>query len=135
MWFWWFLFCCDLLLPILMLVCGRLMYKRPPKKINALMGYRTSRSMKNKDTWTFAHHYSGKLWWKLGWILLVPSALFHLPLYGKPDDTIGLFCLLLVTVQLIVLIGSVVLTERALKRTFTDDGVRKSCDAAPRMTK
>lgn len=66
MWFWWFLFCCDLLVPVTMIVSGRIMWKHPPKNINGLMGYRTSRSMKNMDTWLFAHDYCGRLWWKIG---------------------------------------------------------------------
>ena len=28
MWFWWFLFVCDLLIPIFMIVLGRMMWKR-----------------------------------------------------------------------------------------------------------
>ncbi|MDO4554333.1 MAG: SdpI family protein, partial [Lachnospiraceae bacterium] len=28
--------------------------------MNGLKGYRTSRSMKNMDTWKFAHEYSGR---------------------------------------------------------------------------
>ena len=48
--------------------CGPLMtflfflfYKFPPKKINTLYGYRTNRSMKNKEVWDFANTYSTKL--------------------------------------------------------------------------
>lgn len=70
MWFWWFMLCCDLIIPVLMIVIGRLMWKRPPQRINSLIGYRTSRSMKNMDTWLFAHHYSGKLWWRTGWVII-----------------------------------------------------------------
>jgi len=28
-----------------------MMYKHPPKSINAIYGYRTARSMKNDETW------------------------------------------------------------------------------------
>lgn len=59
MWFWWFMFVCNLLIPILMIVCGRMMWKYPPKEINRGWGYRTKRSMKNIDTWKFAHDYCG----------------------------------------------------------------------------
>ncbi len=72
MWFWWFMFCCDILTPIVMIIYGRMMWKHPPKKINGLSGYRTSRSMKNMETWIFAHKYCGKLWWIIGWITLIP---------------------------------------------------------------
>lgn len=125
MWFWWFIFCCDLLMPILMIICGRMMWKHPPKNINGLLGYRTARSMKNMDTWKFAHDYSGKLWWKLGWTIILPSIAIHIPFYSSTDDEISIISLIVVTVQLIILIGSIVPTEQALKKAFADEGVRR----------
>ena len=41
------------------------MSKYPPKEINGIIGYRTTMSRKNMDTWKFAHDYCGKLWLKL----------------------------------------------------------------------
>ena len=64
MWFWWFMLICDLIVPIVMIIGGRMMWKHCPKSINGIVGYRTNRSMKNMDTWKFAHKYCGKLWWK-----------------------------------------------------------------------
>lgn len=125
MWFWWFLLCSDLLIPVLMIIGGYMMWKHTPKKINGLMGYRTTRSMKNMDTWKFAHEYCGKLWWKLGWIILFPSIIVHIPFYGCPDDYIGNVSLIVVTVQIVLLIASIFPTEGALKNTFTDEGTRK----------
>lgn len=101
------------------------MWKHPPKNINGFMGYRTTRSMKNMDTWKFAHDYSGKLWWKLGWILLLPSILVLIPFYNSTDDEISAISLIVASVQIIVLIGSIYPTERALKNTFTESGLRK----------
>lgn len=40
------------------LLVGGVLYFFPPKKINYLYGYRTSKSMKNQETWTFAQKYS-----------------------------------------------------------------------------
>lgn len=125
MWFWWFMLCCDLLVPAIMIIAGRMMWKHPPKKINGIIGYRTARSMKNMDTWNFAHDYSGKLWWKIGWIMLLPSIIVHIPVYGKTENVIGIVGIILMAVQMIVLIGSIFPVERALKRTFTDDGMRR----------
>lgn len=101
------------------------MWKHPPKNINGFMGYRTTRSMKNMDTWKFAHDYSGKLWWKLGWIILLPSILVLIPFYNSTDDEISVISLIVASVQIIVLIGSIYPTERALKNTFTESGLRK----------
>ena len=122
MWFWWFMFICDLLVPVVMILCGRMMWKHSPKKINSLFGYRTSRSMKNLDTWIFAQKHFGKLWWKIGWIIFIPSILVHIPFYGASDDMIGIVGLILVTVQTIIIIVSIIPTERALKNTFPEEG-------------
>ena len=91
MWFWWFMLACDLLIPAIMILTGRMMWKHCPKKINGLLGYRTTRSMKNNDTWRFAHMHSGRLWWRVGWVLLLLSAAVHLPFYHSDPGTIGKF--------------------------------------------
>ena len=122
MWFWWFMFICDLLVPVVMILCGRMMWKHPPKKINSFFGYRTSRSMKNMDTWIFAQKHFGKRWWKIGWVIIIPSILVHIPFYGASDDMIGIVGLILVTVQTMILIVSIFPTERALKNTFPEEG-------------
>ncbi len=38
MWFWWFIFVCDLLIPILMIIAGNMMWKHAPEKINGKIG-------------------------------------------------------------------------------------------------
>ena len=125
MWFWWFMLICDLTVPIVMLIAGRMMWKRCPKHINALLGYRTTLSMKNMDTWKFAHDYCGRLWWKIGLIMVVPSTLIHIPFYHSSEDTIGIVGLILCSVQMVVLVASIFPTESALKRTFYADGTRR----------
>jgi uncharacterized membrane protein len=125
MWFWWFMFICDLLIPLLMIICGRMLWKNPPKSINGIIGYRTPRSMKNMDTWNFAHDYCGRLWWKMGWIMLIPSIMVQLPFYNSADNTIGMVGGILCTVQCVILIVSIVPTETALRRNFTDEGTRR----------
>lgn len=47
----------TLFIPVLMVLCGYLMYKHTPKDINGLVGYRTAMSMKNQETWDFANNY------------------------------------------------------------------------------
>lgn len=125
MWFWWYMLLFDSLIPLLMLIAGRIMWKRCPKRINGLLGYRTSRSMKNMDTWKFAHEYCGRLWWKLGFIMLVPSVLIHIPFYHGDENMIGILGTILITAQCIVLIASIFPTEAALKKTFHEDGTRR----------
>lgn len=125
MWFWWFMFVCDLIIPIIMIISGRMMWKHHLKNINVIIGYRTTLSMKNKDTWKFAHDYCGRLWWRIGWMMLIPSIVIHFPFYYKFDNVIGMVGIILCTIQCVVLIISIFLTERELKRNFTDEGIRK----------
>ena len=48
--FWIFMLIMNLLIPATMIGFGRYFMKKAPKEINAVFGYRTSMSMKNKDT-------------------------------------------------------------------------------------
>ena len=125
MWLWWFWLICDLFIPLVMIVVGRMTWKHCPKNINSLIGYRTTRSMKNMDTWKFAHEYCGKLWWKLGWLIMILTALMYIPLYQGNDNMIGIAGVVLITIQCTVLIISIYPTEKALKGHFNDDGTRK----------
>lgn len=124
MWLWWFWLICDLLIPFVMIVVGRMPWKHCPKNINSLIGYRTTRSMKSMDTWKFAHEYCGKLWWKLGWLIMILTALMYIPLYQSNDNMIGIAGVVLITIQCTVLIISIYPTEKALKEHFNDDGTR-----------
>ena len=55
--FWIFMLIMDLLIPFTMIGFGKMFLKKAPDQINYVFGYRTSMSMKNQDTWVFAHHY------------------------------------------------------------------------------
>ncbi len=60
--FWLLMLSCNLLIPLLMIICGRIMWQHTPQNINHIIGYRTARSMKSQATWQFAHDYCGRLW-------------------------------------------------------------------------
>ena len=123
--FWWFILISDLLIPVIMALAGLVMWKYCPKKINWWFGYRTALSMKNMDTWAFAHNYCGRLWLIIGLIMLVPSTLLHIPFYHSSEATIGMLGIGVITVQSIVLIVSIFPTEKTLKKVFNEDGSRK----------
>lgn len=125
MWLYRFWLLCDLFIPFIMIVVGRMTSKHCPKNINSLIGYRTTRSMKNMDTWKFAHEYCGKLWWKIGCIMIILSALIYIPLYQSDNNVIGIAGVVLITIQCITLIASIYPAEKALKEHFNDDGTRK----------
>ena len=125
MWFFITMFICNLLIPLIMLIGGYFIYKKPPKEINSVIGYRTKMSKKNKETWGFAHNYCGKLWIKLGIALFIPSVIVQIPFIHSSDDVIGIVALIVEAVQVLVLIGSIVRVEKALKRTFDENGIKR----------
>lgn len=123
--FWFFMLFSDLLVPFMMLIFGKRFIKNAPAEINTLFGYRTAMSMKNRETWEFAHRHCGKVWFISGLLLLPVSILFLLPLIGKSEDCIGTAGLVICAVQLLVMLISIISTEAALKRNFDQNGIRR----------
>ena len=123
--FWIFMLIMDLLIPLTMIGFGKYFLKTAPKEINATFGYRTTMSMKNKDTWIFAHKYCGKIWYICGVALLFVSIIVMAIVLGKTKDTIGNIGGILCGIQLILLICSIFPTEKALKKTFDTNGNRR----------
>ena len=115
----------SLLIPVIMLVFGWIFHRQAPKKINVWYGYRSARSMKNEDTWVFAHQHIGRTWMLVGVVLLVVSVIPMIAVYGKDDDTVSVVSLVLLFVQMLPMIMSLIPTERALKKTFDENGIRK----------
>lgn len=104
---------------------GKYFFKHAPKDINGIFGYRTTMSMKNKDTWEFAHTYCGKLWYVGGLLLLPISLSVMLAVIGKTENTIGIVGAALCFAQLILLVGAIIPTERALRKNFDRNGNRR----------
>lgn len=123
--FWIFMLVMVLLIPLSMLLLGRYFIKTSPAKINYIFGYRTSMSMKNQDTWQFAHHHFGKTWYICGLVLTPLSVLGMLPTLGKGSSAVGTAGTVLCTLQLLPLLLSIIPTERALRKTFDKDGNRR----------
>ena len=69
--------------------------------------------------------YCGQLWWRIGWILLAVSAAAQVPFFRDSENVIGNVGGVLCTIQCAAMIVPVILTERALRRNFTDDGARR----------
>ena len=124
--FWIFMLLMGLLLPVTMIVLGSCFAKKAPAEINSVFGYRTRMSMLNQDTWTFAHHYSGVLYRRVGWVLLPISVIAMLLLLGKETGVVGTWGGGFVEAQVLFLIGPIIPTERALRKTFDQNGQRKN---------
>lgn len=123
--FWIFMLFMNLLIPLTMIGFGRLFMTKAPKNINAVFGYRTTMSMKNQDTWEFAHKYFGKLWFKCGLVLLPLSVVPLIFVINKGTNIIGTVGSIVCVVQIVLLIGVVFPTEAALKKTFDKNGIRR----------
>ena len=81
--FWIFMVIIDMLIPLTMIIFGKRFMQRPPGDINCVSGYRTTMSMKNADTWAFAHHYCGRIWYVTGIVMILPSLLPFFICYRK----------------------------------------------------
>ena len=125
MFFWSFMLVMDLLFPVIMVLFGAIFSRVAPKRINYIFGYRTERSMKNEDTWVFAHKFIGRLWLFIGIPMLIVSASVMLLLLGASETVVSAVGTGLCFLQLAGVIIPVFPTERALKRTFDKNGNRK----------
>lgn len=123
--FWIFVTAMELLLPFIMVGCGTYFIKVGPKEINGLFGYRTPMSMKNRDTWKFAHRYCGRIWRRWGITLAFFSLAVMLSTLGKGVDSVGKTGAFLALMQVVMLVASLFPTEIALRRTFDQNGQRR----------
>jgi uncharacterized membrane protein len=98
--------------PVYILV-GILMWRYPPKKINSWYGYRTSRSMKSKEAWSFAQKYAARemIRWGILLTLLAPPGLF-ITLGMAADLALGLI------LSTLFLALPIINTEKELKKRF-----------------
>jgi len=123
---WFFMLIVVLLIPLVMIGLGAFFAKRVPAKINRVYGYRTDMSMKNKDTWVFAHKHNGKIWRHVGLIMLLFSVCAMVFVVGTGVVDVNVFGCVLVLVQVIVLFVSIIPTELVLRKTFDKQGNRKN---------
>ncbi len=123
--YWVFMLVCCLLIPAIMLSVGISFSKKPPKKINNLYGYRTSRSMKNAETWEFANRYMGVLWRKIALALFTVSIIPMLFVIVGGEDLIGTVAGAVCLVQLVSIFATIGIVESALKKNFDTDGNRR----------
>lgn len=123
--FWTFTLVMELLIPGSMLLLGQSFMKNPPGEINGGYGYRTARSMKNRETWEFAQRYSGRFWVRAGRPVLAVSLVWMALLFGREVDTVGKLGLSLTSIQMVPFLAVIPATERALKREFDDFGRKR----------
>ena len=115
-----------LLIPAIMIFFGAFYSRFEPGEINSVIGYRTKRSMKNRDTWEFAHKCFAKYWLWVGTIMLPLSAIPMFFMANASMDVIGIALVVAMTLQLIPLMCCIPYTEARLKRAFDENGMRRA---------
>lgn len=123
--FWLFTLAYSLLIPGSMLLLGRSLADNPPGEINGGYGYRTARSMKNRETWAFAQRYSGRFWVRAGRPVLAVSLVWMSLLLGRDTGTAGRSGLILTGLQMVPFLAVIPATERALKQQFDEFGRKR----------
>ena len=124
--FWIFVLTFDLMLPLLMLGLGKEFQKNPPREINPGYGYRTTRSMRSQAAWDFSQRRMGEVWNKWGRVLLLPSLVPMLFLLGRDVGLVGTVGMVICGVQLAVMLASIFVVERELKKHFDQNGIIKT---------
>lgn len=114
-----------LLLPFTMIVFGIIFIKKPPAKINSVYGYRTKMSMKNMNAWIFARHHVGRFWLIIEILITMPSVIVMEMVIHKGIDIIRWIGGIVSLLQCIFLCLPLVLTEKALKRKFDENGMER----------
>lgn len=120
--FWFWMTVTSMLVPGIMMSVGAWMRKHPPKQINWVMGYRSTRSMKSQESWDFANRYSGKLMFRAGWMTLVVSLVVMLLILFRSETVVSIVSVVLVFCQLIPLLAVLPMVEQQLKKRFDEDG-------------
>ena len=119
-----FTFCCNLFIPVIMLIFSLIMIKHPPKNINGIYGYRTYMSTRSQETWDYAHARFGRIWLKMSVLLLVMSVIGQIPFLKASENTTTVLILVIMTIQMVGLIGPIFVVEKDLKRLFDKSGKR-----------
>jgi uncharacterized membrane protein len=122
---WFLMLGCNLLFPAIMLVGGKLFQKDKPREINWIIGYRTSMSMKNEDTWRFAHKVSGRWMWRIGWGCLLLTVVPMLLVLRENQEVVATVGAMVMCLQMVPILAVIPLTEHALRKTFDKNGNRK----------
>ena len=103
--------------PLIIFIVALIFYRFPPKNINSFCGYRTTRSMKNIETWNEANKYSAILMIKFSLLALLITTV-GLILVGKSYDDIAIVTIISAILTVAFLIIVIILTEKHLKSMF-----------------
>lgn len=107
-----------LIIPVLMVILGKIFRDNPPKEINNVKGYRTRRSMASQEAWDYANRLMGRIQFIVGLCLLLLSVIAHLFFIKASLSVISIETFVLVMFQTVVLVLSNIPVEKSLKEKF-----------------
>jgi uncharacterized membrane protein len=110
------------LTPGIMIGIGLLWRKRPPRDINGVYGYRTTWSMKNQETWDFAHRLSGRIWLYLGVPIEVLSVIVLIVFQTTYKTALSQVAVIIMGIQIVILCLPIIIVEKALRKNFDKYG-------------
>lgn len=122
---WFFMLFIAIVLPLIMFMSSFYFIAGGPKNINNIFGYRTGRSMINKDTWIFAHEYCGKLWLKVSVVFILASIVIMLCLIKTDQRVFVAVGFVIFIAEFVTLFFTINKTEKALADNFDIKGNRK----------
>ncbi|TKV46123.1 hypothetical protein C1I58_23160 [Bacillus sp. PIC28] len=99
----------SILIGIIFVLAAIILQKNPPTDINAAYGYRTKRSMKNKELWDAGNRYSAEVMKQNGFIMMLIGSVISI-LFRYPHTII-----VIIVVMLLLMIRLFIQVESRLK--------------------
>ncbi|MEK4706788.1 SdpI family protein [Bacillus sp. FSL R10-2780] len=99
----------SILIGIIFILAALVLQKNPPTDINTAYGYRTKRSMKNKELWAAGNRYSTAVMKQNGYIMMLIGSAISI-LFRYPHTTA-----VIVAVMLLLIIRLFMRVEKRLK--------------------
>ncbi len=97
------------MISIIFILAAIILQKNPPTDINAAYGYRTKRSMKNKELWGAGNRYSAEVMKQNGFIMMLIGSVISI-LFRYPHTIIAIM-----VVMLLLIIRLFIQVENKLK--------------------
>ncbi|WP_226545513.1 SdpI family protein [Bacillus thuringiensis] len=99
----------SILIGVIFILAALILQKNPPTDINAAYGYRTKRSMKNKELWDAGNRYSAEVMKQNGFIMMLIGSFISI-LFRYPHTMIAVMI-----VMLLLIIRLFIQVEKRLK--------------------
>ncbi|MFJ8453422.1 SdpI family protein [Bacillus paramycoides] len=87
----------SILIGGIFILAALILQKNPPTDINAAYGYRTKRSMKNKELWDAGNQYSAEVMKQNGFIMMLIGSIISI-LFRFPHTTLAIMIVMLLLI-------------------------------------